>query len=125
VVTPGSAGVSDSFDNFDLPYVTVYRNVIESGETGSLGLTATSDIAFYKSHYKAKVLTNKSITVAGWPARLLIFSGTIDGQKELLQHLIIAKDRVTYRLDMDGLLEKQTGDKALFKKMYLTFRPKP
>ena len=89
----------------------------------SLSLTASHDIAYYKSHYKAKVLVNKNITVAGWPARLIIFSGVDNGVKMQFQRLNVAKGRVGYFIVMDGLLEDAKADKTLFRKIYLTFRP--
>lgn len=124
VVTPGSAGISDQFDGFRYPYVYVSRDVVSSGSTASISLTATHDIAYYKSHYKAKVIVNKNITVAGWPARLLIFYGVDDGIKMQFQRLNIAKGRVGYFIIMDGLREDAKADKTLFRKIYLTFRPR-
>jgi hypothetical protein len=123
VVTPGSASTSDQFDAFAYPYVYVYRDVLSRGSV-SVSLTATHDIAYYKSHYKAKVTVNKSIKVAGWSGRYLIFNGTTsNGAKVQFQHIIIARGRVAYFIDMDGLIENAKADKTLFRKIYLTFRP--
>ena len=123
VVTPGNASTSDQFDAFAYPYAYVYRDVLSRGSV-SVSLTATHDIAYYKSHYKAKVIVNKSIKVAGWSGRYLIFNGTTsNGEKVQFQHIIIARGRIAYFVDMDGLIENAKADKTLFRKIYLTFRP--
>lgn len=122
VVTPGSSTISDQFDAFDYPYAYVYRDVLSRG-TVSVSLTVTHDIAYYKSHYKAKVLVNKSIKVAGWSGRYLIFKGTTaNGAKVQFQHIIIARGRVAYFIDLDGYLTNAKADKTLFRKIYTTFK---
>ena len=122
VVTPGSAKIADQFDFYAYPYAYVSRDVRPTG-TVSLSLTATHEIAYYKSHYKAKVVLNKSVKVAGWPGRLLIFSGLDDGFMMQFQVLILARGRVAYFISMDGFFGAGKADKALFKKMYSTFKP--
>jgi hypothetical protein len=123
IVTPGNASTSDQFDAYVYPYVYVYRDVLSRGSV-SVSLTATHDIAYYKSHFKAKVIVNKSIKLAGWSGRYLIFNGTTsNGAKLQFQHIIIAKGRVAYFIDMDGLIENAKADRTLFRKIYLTFRP--
>jgi hypothetical protein len=125
IVTPGSAKFADQFDSYGYPYVYVSRDVVSSGSTASISLTASHDIAYYKSHFKAKVLVNKNITVAGWPARLLIFSGVDNGVKMYFQRLNVARGRVGYFITMDGLYQDAKADKTLFRKIYLTFKPRP
>ena len=123
VVTPGTGNFSDQFDGFGYPYGYVYRDVLSSG-TVSVSRTATHDIAYYKSHYKAKVVVNKAIKVAGWPGRFMIFNGTSsNGTKIQFQHIIIARGRVAYFIDMDGRIESAKADKTLFHKFYTTFKP--
>ena len=125
IVTPGSAKIADQFDGYGYPYVYVSRDVVSSGSYASISLTASHDIAYYKSHYKAKVLVNKNVTVAGWPGRLLILSGVDNGVKMQFQRLNLAKGRVGYFIIMDGLRENAKADKTLFRKIYLTFKPRP
>lgn len=122
VVTPGSAKLADQFDGYDYPYLLISRDTVSG--LASVSLTVTHDIAYYKSHFHAKVVYNKAIKVAGWSGRLMMFSGVHDGRKVLFQHLILAKGRAGYLIDMDGDLDAAAADKALFKKIYLTFRPK-
>jgi len=125
IVTPGSAKFSDQFDGYGYPYVYVSRDVVSSGSTASISLTTSHNIAYYKSHYKAKVLVNKAITVAGWPGRLLIMSGVDNGVKMQFQRVHLARGRVGYFIIMDGLYQDGKPDKTLFRKIYLTFKPRP
>lgn len=121
IVTPGSAKLADSYDDFGLPAVYVYRDTVSG--IASVSLTVRHDIAYYKSHFKAKVVSNKSIKVGGWSGRMIIFSGTDNGRKLLFQHIILARGKVGFFIDMTGDLENATPDKALFKKIYATWRP--
>lgn len=123
VVTPGSAKLSDQFDGFTYPYVFVSRDVVSRGATASVSLTTTRQIAYYKSHYKGKVLVNKAVRVGGWSGRLLIFSGTDNGVKLLYQQVNVARGRVGYFIEMESYLENAKADKVLFKKVYSTFKP--
>jgi len=121
IVTPGSVKLADEYDEFSYPVVYVSRDVVTTSV--SVSLTVSHDIAYYKSHYKAKVVSNKAIRLAGWSGRMIIFRGTDDGRTLLFQHIILAKGRVAYFLDMVGDNAEATPDQALFKKMYLTWRP--
>lgn len=121
IVTPGSAKLADQFDEFGLPIVTVYRDLVSG--VASVSITVRHDIAYYKSHYHAKLLSNKAVKLAGWSGRMLIFSGVDDGRKLLFQHIILAKGRAGFFIDMDGDLDQAAPDKALFKKIYKTWRP--
>ena len=121
IVTPGSAKRSDLFDDARSTWVYVDRDTIRTG-TVSLGITQSNQIAYYKSHYKAKLLTKKSLKVAGWPARLLTFRGTDDGQKLYIQVLFVAKGRAGYFLRMFTFDGNRKADQALFKKIWKTFR---
>ena len=124
IVTAGSSGLADQFDGYDFPVVYVSRDVLATGRIASISLTTRHQIAYYKSHYKAKLLANKSIKLAGWSGRLLIFSGVDNGVRKQFQTAYVAKGRVGYFVDMEGLLDTANDDKALFKKIYLTFRPR-
>ena len=121
VVTPGSAKLADQFDGFGYPVVYVSRDTV-SGRL-SVSLSVTHAVAYDKSHYKAKLLSNKPIKLAGWSGRLVTLKGVIDGRKVLIQEIILGKGRVAYFLDMFGDLDQAVPDKALFKKIYKTWRP--
>ena len=100
----------------------VSRDTVPSGSYASVNLTISHDIAWYKSHYKAKVISNKSIKLAGWPGRILTMRGSDNGRTVLIQHLVVAKGRVGYTLNMYGDNENAGVDKAFFKRMYGTWR---
>ena len=121
IVTPGSAKVADQYDEFGFPYITVYRDTVSG--IASVSLTVKRDIAWYKSHYKTKVVSNKPIKVAGWSGRLIILTGIDDGRKLQFQHLILARGKVGFFLDMTGDLDDAAADKVMFKGIYATFRP--
>ena len=123
VVTPGSGTFSDQFDGYDYPYVWIYRDTVSSGSIASPSLTATHDIAYNKSHYKAKLISNKSIKVNGWSGRIVTMRGVDNGVKVEIVDLLIAKGRVGYGLEMWGHVESAPADLALFKRMYGTWRP--
>ena len=120
VVTPGDAKTPDEYDGFGPPWVYVSRDTVSG--VASINLTMTRDIAYYKSHFKAKVVSNKAIKLDGWPGRIITFKGSRNGRVLLMQHIILAKGRVGYFLDMDGDYENRTADKAMFKAIYKTWR---
>jgi hypothetical protein len=121
VVTPGSAKLSDSYDNFGYPYIYVYRDLVSTSV--SVSATVTAQIAYYKSHYKARLVSNASITLAGWSGRLLTFSGIDDGVKVIIKEAIVGKGKAGYFITMFGEKANATADRDLFRKMYLTWRP--
>ena len=124
VVTPGSAKVSDQFDNFGYPYIYVTRDVISVPV--SISVSVTGEIASIKSHYHAKLISNQGIKLAsGYAGRLLTFSATNDGLKIVIKDIVVAKGKVGYFLTMFGDAETAVADRTLFRKMYLTWRPTP
>ena len=60
----------------------------------------------------------------GWPGRLLTFNGSDNGRKLYIQHLILAKGKVGYIVEMFSDQGAAAADKALFKKIYKNFRPR-
>lgn len=122
IVTPGAAGVADQFDHFGPPVVFVSRDTVNG--TASLSLTVSRAISLTKSHYKAKLSSNTSIKLAGWKGRLLKFTGSDEGRKLVILEIVLAKGSVVYFIDEIGDLKTFTADRALFKKMYLTWRPR-
>jgi hypothetical protein len=121
IVTPGTTKLSDSFDNFGYPYIYVFRDLVTTSV--SISGTVTLQVAFYKSHYKAKLVSNASITLAGWPGRLLTFSGVDGGLKVIIKEAIVGKGKAGYFITMFGEPANAEADRDLFKKMYLTWRP--
>jgi hypothetical protein len=65
------------------------------------------------------------VVVAGWSGRLLTFRGTFDGRALFMQHLLLAKGRDGYIIDMWSDRGHEAADKVLFRKMYTTFKPRP
>jgi hypothetical protein len=123
VVTHGSSRLADQFDAYGYPYVYVDRDVVSG--SASVSLTVTHDIAHYKSHYHAKLISNKSIRLAGgYVGRILVFTGTDQGLKATFQHIIVAKGKVGYFIDMVSDFSQTAADKVLFKKIYTTWRPR-
>jgi hypothetical protein len=124
IVTPGSARLTDQFDGFGYPYVYIWRDVVPAGRYASVSLTVSHDIATTKSHYHAKVVSNKSIRLAGgYSGKIVVYTGTDHGLKITIRRIFVAKGRVGYFLDLFGDSTAATGDAALFKKMYLSWRP--
>jgi hypothetical protein len=120
IVTPGTAGYSDQFDNFTRPAVYVRRELVSG--IASVSLTIPHEVAYFKSHFKARLLSNKSIRLAGWSGRILTFRGVEDGVKIAIQEIIIAKGHGGYFLTMYGDDATLAADRALFERMYLTWR---
>jgi hypothetical protein len=122
VVTKGSAKLADQIDDYTTHFVFLSRDTVSG--IASVNLTVSHDIAYMKSHYKARLASNQKVTVNGWPGRLLTFNGSWSGRKVYIQHLILAKGKVGYIVDMFSDQGAAVADKALFKKIYNTFRPK-
>jgi hypothetical protein len=121
IVTPGNSRLSDLFDDFGMHALYVERDTIRTGRI-SLSLTESSQVAIYKSHYKAKVIARKSLRIAGWPARLITMKGTDDGRKLYIQAIFVASGRVGYFLTLYSDDGNRKADQALFKKIWKTFR---
>jgi hypothetical protein len=121
VVTPGTAKLADAYDGYDYPYVYVSRDTVSNAV--SISRTVTADVGYHKSHYKAKVVSNKPIKLAGWSGRIITYTGKINGLKVTIQRIILGKGRVGYFLTMHGEAATTAADKAIFKAMYRTFKP--
>ncbi len=122
VVTKGSAKLADQIDDYTSHFVFLSRDTVSG--VASISLTVTHDTAYYKSHYKAKLASSQKVTVNGWPGRLLTFNGSDSGRKLYIQHLILAKGKVGYIVEMFSDQGAAAADKALFKKIYKTFHPR-
>jgi hypothetical protein len=122
IVTPGSAGIDDEFDNYDYPYVFVGRDTVSG--IASVSLTVTHEIAYFKSHYAAKLIWNKGIKLAGgYVGRILLFRGTDSGTKVSIQRILVAKGKVGYFLSMWGERTTEAADIVLMRKIAKTWRP--
>ncbi|MBA2382776.1 MAG: hypothetical protein H0V73_11755 [Chloroflexi bacterium] len=122
VVTPGTAKLADAYDNFDYPYVYVSRDTVSG--TVSLSLSVSASISYYKSHNKAKLISTSKVRLAGWGGKLLTFDGVDDGLKVRIQVIILAKGSVGYYIWMFTERTTAAQDKALFKRMYTSWRPR-
>ena len=121
IVNPGSAKLADQFDAFGYPYVYVSRDVVSTSV--SISLTVSHDIAYTKSHYKAKLKSNKAISLHGYAGRILVFEGVDQGVKVRIEEVIIGKGRVGYFLTLFAERTTAAADHATFKTMYLSWKP--
>ena len=124
VVTPATPGYSEQFDDRGITFVFVDRYPGVGGSVTALERSAKAEVAYYKSHYDAKVLSNKKARVAGLPGRLIKMTGNVDGVETYFQVLLVAKGRMEYRLDWQSPDGDHEADKALFERMYKSFKPK-
>ena len=124
VVTPGDAKYQDQFDGYGYPFVYVTRDTVTNEV--SVSITVTGEIAYMKSHYKAKLISNNGIKLAsGYAGRLLTFTGVEEGLKVTIQLIVVAKGRVGYFLSLFADSKTAPQDRQLFRKMYLSWRPTP
>ncbi len=79
--------------------------------------------SFNKSHYKAKLVSDKRASVGALSGRLLTFNGTDDGRTVRIQHLIIARGKVGYLITMFSDRGAEKADAKLFLRMYNSFKP--
>jgi len=123
IVTPGTTDApADAYDDFGYPFIYVSRDTVST--TVAVTRTVNNEIAYFKSHYKAKLLSNQSISLAsGYSGRMITVSGTEDGVKIVIKEIIVAKGKVAYFITLFGRAENAVPDRNLFKKMYLTWRP--
>jgi len=124
VVTPATPGYSEQFDDRGITFVFVDRYPGVGGSVTALERSAKAEVAYYKSHYDAKVLSNKKARVAGLPGRLIKMTGQVDDVETYFQVLLVANGRMEYRLDWQSPDGDHDADKALFERMYKSFRPK-
>ena len=123
IATPAPAGGVDQFDNYDYPYIEVDRTTVV-GSSISVRLTVNDEIAYYKSHYHGKLISNQSITLAGgYSGRMVTFDAIDDGVKVVAREIFVAKGRVGYYLDLWGKPDTAKKDYAIFKQMFTSWRP--
>ena len=102
--------------------MTVFRDTVTG--IASVNLTVPREIAYYKSHYKAKLVSKTSVRLAGgYAGKMLTFNGTDNGLKVVIHDVIVAKGHHGYFLVMWGQTTTSKTDLATFKRMYGTWRP--
>jgi hypothetical protein len=121
VVTPGSAGHPDQFDDYQSHFVTVFRDTVSTYV--DLNGTVSQEIALMKSHYKAKLLTNKLVHVGAYSGKILTFNATDNGRKYYVQIVIIKRGAVGYFIDMWSDPGTEGADRKLFLRIYNSFKP--
>ena len=121
---PRDARLFRQFDDRGTTFVFVDRYAGDAGSVSALERSAKAEIAYYKSHYDAKVLSNKKAKVAGLQGRLIKMMGKVDGVETYFQLLLVAKGRMEYRLDWRSANGDRDADKALFERIYRSFKPK-
>jgi hypothetical protein len=124
VVTPSTPGYSDMFDDRGSTFVFVDRDVVSAGSVAALERTVKAQKAYFKSHYDAKVVSDKKASVAGWKGRLIKMTGYNDGLETYFQLLMLTKGRVGYFIEMQTVDDDRDADKALFERIYKSFKPK-
>lgn len=121
VVTPGSSTRADQFDDYASHYVYVSRDTVSTSV--DLEGTVAHEKAIFKSHYKAKLLSDKKVIVGSYSGRLLTFSGVNDGRKLYIQVVIIKRGAVGYFIEMFSDPGTEAADRKLFLRMYNSFKP--
>jgi hypothetical protein len=121
VVTPGTSKRADQYDDFGSHFVYVSRDTVST--TVDLTGTIADEKALLKSHYKAKLLSDKKIALGSYSGRLLTFSGVSEGRKLYLQVIIVKRGAAGYFIEMFSDIGNQPEDRKLFYRMYKTFKP--
>ena len=124
VATPATPGYGDSFDDRGSMFVFVDRDVVSAGSVAALERTAKAEIAYYKSHYDAKVLSNKKAKVAGWNGRLIKMTATSTAWRPTSSCCCWPRVEWATSLDWSSEDDDREADKALFERMYKSFKPK-
>jgi hypothetical protein len=120
VVTPGTATVLDQYDNYGYPYVYVDR----ATGSGSLKASTAFEVAYLKSHYAARLVSNRSIKLAGFPGRLIRLQGKDNGVDVTIQELVLVRGGVGYYISLYAERESFATDATTFETMYRTWRPR-
>ena len=121
IVTPGTSKRSDQYDDSGTHFVYVYRDTVSTSV--DLNGTVSSEIAYYKSHYKAKLLTNKLVHVGTYSGKSLTFTGSTNGRKFYMQVVIIKRGKVGYFIEMWSDPGSESADRKLFLRIYNSFKP--
>jgi hypothetical protein len=121
VVTPGTSKRADQYDDFSSHFVFASRDTVST--TVDLAGTVAAEKALLKSHYKAKQLSDKKISLGSYSGRLMTFSGVDDGRKLYIQVLTIKRAAAAYFIEMFSDAGTEADDRKQFYRMYKTFKP--
>jgi hypothetical protein len=121
IVTPGSKTRADQIDDSSSHYVFLERDTVATWV--DVKGTVDAQKAYIRSHYKAKLVSDKVVHVGSLSGRLLTFNGSDDGRKFRIQHLIIARGKVGYLITMFSDRGSEKADAKLFLRMYNSFKP--
>ncbi len=123
--TPATPGYSDSIDDFAGSVIYIQRDRVSNDSTVSLKETAAHEIAYYKSHYDAKLLSEEVVTfTGGWKGRLMRLAGYENATNTYFQLLLVGKNRIGYFVEWRSIDDDRAADDALFEQIYTTFRPR-
>jgi hypothetical protein len=122
VVTPGSAKRADQIDDSSSHFVYVSRDRVTTSV--DLKRTVANEKTLFKRQYKAKLLSDRKVSLARYSGRSLTFSGVNHGRKLYMQVLIIKRGAVAYFIEMFSDPGTEAADRKLFWRMYKTFRPR-
>ncbi len=123
IVTKGDRTHADQFDNYAYPYIYVSRDTVPG--TISVSRTVDEVIRQTRSHFKAKVTTNKGIKLAGgYSGRIVTFTGVDSGVAVTIQKIIVGKGNAAYFLSMYAETAHRDEGMAIFQHMYRSWRPR-
>ena len=125
VATPATPGYGDMLDDRGATVIYIDKDVVGAGSDADLARTAKSEIAYYKSHYDATVLSNKKVKVGSWKGRLVRMTGNEEGLETYFQLLLLAKGRTGYFVDWRSMDDNREADTALFERIYTSFKRRP
>jgi hypothetical protein len=120
-VEGASAGTRDCYYANDL-----YPAFCVSGApiTVSMSEAEANVTSFYKSEYKATLISTTSIKLAGgYAGRILFFEGLRGNVHINIQVIMAAKGEVGSLIEWVGWLSETDADKVLFETIYTTWRP--
>jgi hypothetical protein len=121
-VSPGDKTSFDGFDSFAEPRFYVGHHV--ESYTIDVADYIRQDIAYYKSKFKAKVVSNKPIKLASsYVGRIVEFLGDESGTKVGISHILVAKGKSYYELNFWIDDPATSAGRELFPEIYKSWRP--
>jgi hypothetical protein len=124
VATAGDKNTLDGFDSFSEARFYVGHGL--ETFTVDVGDFIRQDIAYYKSHFKTKVVSNKAIKLAnGYTGRIVEFLGTENSTKVGISHVLVAKGRSWYEINFWLDDPSISSGRELFPDIYKSWRPTP
>ena len=121
-VDPGDKDNFDAFDSFGEARFYVGHSV--ETYTVDVGDYIRQDISYYKSKFKAKVVSNKPIKLShAYGGRIVEFLGTEDGRKVSISHVLVTKGRSWYEINFWLDYPSTSPGRELFPTIYGSWRP--